>query len=211
MMRTLNATVLAVMFSLVVAAPALAQRIALRGTLTYGSINFSADDTFESALGSASAPIYTAGGQVLFPNGVYVEATAGKMEEDGQRVIVDGSGQLVFTGQPLVVTLRPIEVTAGWRYSGWWYVAPYAGAGYSAYRFQELTASAGPGENIDERFNGFHVLGGVEFLARRWLAIGGELAWSSVPDAIGDRGRSAFFDESNLGGTTLRIKLTIGQ
>jgi hypothetical protein len=37
------------------------------------------------------------------------------------------------------------------------------------------------------------------------------VAWTSVPDAIGVCGRSAFFDESNLGGTTVRVKLTLGQ
>jgi opacity protein-like surface antigen len=211
MMHTIKTTLLALLLSFVFASPALAQRIALRGTLTYGSLTFTADDTFESALGDASAPIFTAGGQVLFPNGVFVEVTTGKLEEDGERVIVNSGGQLVNTGQPLIVKLRPIEVTGGWRYSGWWYVAPYVGAGYTAYRFQELSEFAGPGENIDERFNGFHIMGGVEFMARRWLAIGGEVAWTSVPDAIGERGRSAFFNESNLGGTTLRVKLTLGQ
>ncbi len=75
MMHTIKATLLALLLSFVFASPALAQRIALRGTLTYGSLTFTADDTFESALGDASAPIFTAGGQVLFPNGVFVEVT----------------------------------------------------------------------------------------------------------------------------------------
>jgi opacity protein-like surface antigen len=204
-------TLLAVALSIATASPAFAQRLALRGTLTYGSLNFTADDTFESALGTSSAPIFTAGGQLLFPIGVFVEVTTGRLEEDGERVIVDGSGQPVNTGQPLIVKVRPIEFTGGWRYSGWWSVAPYVGAGYTAYRFQELSEFAGPGENIDETFNGYHLMGGLEYLPKRWLAIGGELAWTSVPDAIGVRGRSAFFNETNLGGTTFRVKLTLGQ
>jgi opacity protein-like surface antigen len=211
MTQTLNASLLALVFCLGMTPPAMAQRLALRGTLTYGSLNFTASDTFESALGDSSAPIFTAGGQLLFPNGVFVEVTIGRLEEDGERVIVDGSGQLVNTAQPLVVKVRPIEFTGGWRYAGWSNVAPYAGAGYTAFRFQELSEFAGPGENIDERFNGYHVMGGLEYLPKRWLAIGGEVAWTSVPDAIGERGRSAFFDETNLGGTTLRVKLTLGQ
>ena len=211
MAHTINASLLALVFCFGIVEPAFAQRLALRGTLTYGSLMFTADDTFESALGKSSAPIFTAGGQLLFPNGVFVEVTTGRLEEDGERVIVDGSGQLVNTGQPLVVTVRPIEFTGGWRYAGWWHVAPYAGAGYTAHRFQELSEFAGPGENIDERFSGYHIKGGLEYLPKRWLAIGGEMAWTSVPDAIGERGRSAFFNETNLGGTTLRLKLTLGQ
>jgi opacity protein-like surface antigen len=208
MMKT---TLLALALSAAAASPAFAQRLALRGTLTYGVLDFNASETFTSVLGDSSAPIFTAGGQLLFPNGVFVEATTGKLEEDGQRVIVNAAGQLVNTGQPLTINLRPIEITGGWRYGGWWHFAPYAGAGYSAYRYQELSEFAGPGENIDERFDGFHIVGGVEYLPLRWLAIGGELAWSSIPDAIGERGRSALFNETNLGGTTLRVKLTLGQ
>jgi opacity protein-like surface antigen len=207
----MKTTVLVMVLVLLSASPALAQRLALRGVLTYGAINWTADETFESALGKSSSPIWTAGGQLLFPSGVFVEVTTGRLNEDGERVFVNGNGQLVNLGQPLTITLRPIEVTGGWRYSGWWYFAPYAGAGYSAYRFQELSEFAGPGENIDERFDGFHIVGGAEYLPVRWLAIGGELQWSSIPDAIGTSGRSAVFNESNLGGTTLRVKLTIGQ
>lgn len=207
-MKTL---LLAVALSIATTSMAFAQRLALRGTLTYGSLDFTADDTFESALGKSSAPIFTAGGQLLFPNGVFVEVTTGKLEEDGERVIVNASGGLVNTGQALTVNIRPIELTGGWRYGGWSHVAPYAGAGYTAYRFQELSEFAGPGENIDERFNGYHIMGGLEYLPKPWLAIGGEVAWTSVPDAIGVRGRSALFDESNAGGTTLRVKLILGQ
>ena len=115
------------------------------------------------------------------------------------------------TGQALVVTVRPIEFSGGWRYPGWSPFAPYACGGYTACRFQEQSEFAGPGENIDQRFNGYHVTGGLEYLPLRWLAIGGEVAWTSVPDAIGTSGRSAFFNETNLGGTTLRVKLTLGQ
>ena len=179
MLQTINASLLALVFCLSIAQPALAQRLALRGTLTYGALNFAANDTFESALGDSSAPIFTAGGQRLFPNGVFVEVTTGRLEEDGERVIVNSGGQLVNTGQPLVVTVRPIEFTGGWRYPGWSQFAPYAGGGYTACRFQEL--------------------------------IGGEVVWTSVPDAIGASGRAASFNETNLGGTTLRVKLTLGQ
>ena len=35
---------------------------------------------------------------------------------------------------------------------------------------RRLSDFAGPGENVDERFNGFHVLGGAEYLPLRWLA-----------------------------------------
>ena len=55
-------------------------------------------------------------------------------------------------------------------------------------------------------------MGELEYLPLRWLAVGGEVAWTSVRRC--DRragGRSAFFNETNLGGTTLRVKMTLGQ
>ena len=45
----------------------------------------------------------------------------------------------------------------------------------------------------------------------RWLGVAGEASWSTVPDAIGDSGVSAAFDETDLGGTTFRVKITIGR
>ena len=64
---------------------------------------------------------------------------------------------------------------------------------------------------MDERFNGFHILGGVEFKATRWLGVGGEIAFTSVPDALGAGGVSEAFDEDNLGGTSYRLKISVGR
>ena len=35
--------------------------------------------------------------------------------------------------------------------------------------------------------------------------------WTTVPDAIGESGLSAAFNESNLGGASFRFKITIGR
>ena len=70
-------------------------------------------------------------------------------------------------------------------------------------------ASAG---NLGERGTGdIETLTVREYRALPWLAIGGEVAWSSVPDALGAGGVSAVFGEDNLGGTTIRIKATFGR
>jgi hypothetical protein len=37
---------------------------------------------------------------------------------------------------------------------------------------------------------------------KRW-SLGGELRYSSIPDAVGEGGVSAFFDEDDLGGVEL--------
>jgi hypothetical protein len=66
-------------------------------------------------------------------------------------------------------------------------------------------------DDVDERFSGFHLLGGVEYRAMPWLAVGGELAWSSIADALGEGGVSAAFNETDLGGLTMRLKVSIGR
>jgi hypothetical protein len=194
-----------------VASPVAAQDVGVRALITVGNLTFQAQDSFEAVLGKSSGTIYTGGGQVLLPRGVYIEFTTGKLQEDGERVIVNAAGQIARTGQPLEITLRPIEITGGWRYLRSDRFVPYGGAGYSRYRYQALSESAGPGENIDATFDGFHIVGGGEYLPLRWLAVGGEVVWSSVPDVRPIGRVSEAFDDTNLGGTTLRLKISLGR
>ena len=63
-----------------------------------------------------------------------------------------------------------------------------------------------------EQFSCFHILGGAEVRLVRWLSLGGELQWATVPDAIGEDPNSVAreFNESDLGGTTVRFKVIVG-
>jgi hypothetical protein len=54
-------------------------------------------------------------------------------------------------------------------------------------------------------------MGGATVRLTRWLGVGGEFAWTTVPDAIGSGGVSAEFNEDNLGGTSLRLKILVGR
>jgi hypothetical protein len=56
-------------------------------------------------------------------------------------------------------------------------------------------------------------MGGVEFRIARWIGVAGEAQWATVPDALGGdpNGVSDLFDEDNLGGTTIRVKVVIGR
>jgi hypothetical protein len=88
---------------------------------------------------------------------------------------------------------------------------PYAGVGYSSFRYKETSQFADPGENVDERFPGFHLQGGVEYQPFRWLGIGGEVTWSSIADALGEGGVSEHYSEDNLGGRSFRLKISVGR
>ena len=79
------------------------------------------------------------------------------------------------------------------------------------YGYKETSSFSTPAEDVDERFNGYHVIGGVEYKVLRWLGLGGEAAWTTIPDAIGSGGASKEFGETELGGTSFRAKITIGR
>lgn len=210
-------TLLAVIALVVATSPAYAQSnnntIGVRGFVTFGSVTFSAEDSFDAVLGSPSGPIFGGGGQVLLPWGLFVQVAASRFSADGERAFIGPAPEReVFRlGIPLEVTVTPLEVSGGWRLRRWDRVVPYGGGGFSSYRYKETSDFAESGDDIDDRFSGFHVLGGVEYLALPWMAVGGEVAWSSIADALAQGGVSAAFNEDNLGGTTLRLKISFGR
>jgi hypothetical protein len=188
--------------------------IGVRGFGMFGNITFTAKQTFETVLDKSGGPIFGGGAQVLLPWGLYVEVGAWRFAQSGERVFIAPDGTVFKLGIPVDLTITPLELTGGLRFATITRrrnVVPFAGVGYSRYRYQETSDFADANEDVDENFPGFHVSGGVEYLARRWLAISGEVSWSSVPDAIGQGGVSAHFDEDNLGGTSIRLKVSVGR
>jgi hypothetical protein len=156
------------------AASASAQGVDIKGYGMFGGMNFTASESFEAVLGDSSGPIFGGGAEVGLPwGGLYVGVGAWRFSQDGERVFVSGS-EVFPLGIPLTVEITPVEVTGGWRFKNLWSrVVPYAGGGWSSYAYQETSEFADTGENVDERFTGWHVLGGVEFRATRWLGVGG--------------------------------------
>jgi opacity protein-like surface antigen len=206
---------LSVLLAALTAAPADAQRapatIGVRGVATLGNITFQAEESFDAILDRHSGPIVGGGLQVLLPGDLFVEVAASRFAQDGERAFVTEAGEVFRLGIPVNVTITPLEITGGWRYRKWPRVVPYGGAGYSSYGYRETSDFAGAEDDVTERFGGVHIIGGVEFQVLRWLAIGGELLWASVPNALGQGGASAVLDEDNLGGTTLRVKFSVGR
>jgi hypothetical protein len=206
---------LSVLLAAVTAAPADAQRaratVGVRGVATLGNITFQAQESFDTILDRHSGPIVGGGVQVLLPRDVFVEVAASRFAQEGERAFVTEAGDVFRLGIPVNVTITPVEITGGWRYRQWRRVVPYGGVGYSSYGYRETSDFAGAEDDVTERFGGVHFIGGAEFQAVRWLAIGGEILWSSVPNALGRGGASAVFNEDNLGGTTLRVKFSVGR
>ena len=62
---------------------------------------------------------------------------------------------------------------------------------------------------MSETFTGYEAFGGAEFGLTKWLVAGGEAQYRGVPNAIGDAGLSQAFNETNLGGFTVRFTIGI--
>lgn len=185
--------------------------VSVRGFGLVGVNFFSAADSFDAVLGSRSGAIFGGGVQVTFPVGLYAEVAAWRFTADGERVFVGPDEQVFPLGIATEITVVPIELTAGWRFTNVSrHVVPYAGAGVNWYRYEEHGDFAETGEDVDERTTGFHLTGGVEGRLTRWLRVAGEATWASVPDAL-QGGVAAALGEDNLGGTSIRLKVLVGR
>lgn len=193
--------------------PAPSRGIEIGGYAMAGRFSFSASESFDTILGASAGPIFGGGATVGLPfGGLFVDIGAWRYSDSGERVLVL-DGQTVPLGIPLDVTVVPLEISAGWKFRirRLPKLIPYAAGGYTSLRYTETSSFAGTSEDVDERFGGYHVRGGAEFKITRWLGVAGELAWTTVPDALGNGGVSAAFNEDNLGGTSFRARLTIGR
>lgn len=187
--------------------------IDISGYAMAGRVNLTAADSFDAILGTSHGPIFGGGARVGLPfGGLFVDVGAWRFRGEGERVFVS-NGTVFPLDIPVEITMTPIEVSAGWRFRlrGVPRLTPYVGGGVTSMRYRETSDFSTPAEDVDQSFNGFHLLGGAEVRILRWLGAAGEVAWTTIPDAIGEGGASQAFDEDNLGGTTFRFKVTIGR
>ena len=193
-----------------IADPASAQ---IRGFADIGSTTFAAAESFETVLGTATGLVFGGGVEVVLPKNVFASVRASRFRKTGERVFVTQGGERFGLGIPATITVTPIEFTGGYRFDRGWRVVPYGGGGYGRHRYQETSDFGTDEENVEESFNGYHVLGGAEFRISQWIGAAGELQWATVPDALGQdaNGVSNHFDETNLGGLTFRAKVVIGR
>ena len=186
-----------------------APRFGIRGYAEGAYQWFTASDSFKAILDKSGGVLYGGGAQVYF-GPIYVDFGVTRFEDTGERVFVF-EGDIFKLGIPDRITMTPLVVTAGYRFPARDRVVPYVGGGIGSLKFEETSDFADPDENVSERFTSYHVVGGMEYGATRWLFVSGEVRWTSVPDAIGAPGVAAEFDETNLGGVSVAVKLLVGR
>lgn len=190
-------------------------RIAVYGTA--GVFNATAADSFEAILDTTSGTDIGAGAQVALQTGMlrglFVQVDASRFEETGQRVFIFNR-EVFPLGIPLTVGLTPIEVSAGYRFSPGRRVggrpvrsrlAIFGGGGIGSVGYKETDED----EVINERFTAYHVMGGVDVTVWKMVQVGAEARWRTVPDSLGVGGVSDEFNETDLGGTTFRIRFGV--
>jgi opacity protein-like surface antigen len=182
------------------------------GARGYGMVSidwFQASDSFKAILDQSQGVFYGGGGQAIFRH-FFVDVSFEHFKKTGERaVVVDG--QVFRLGIPDTITMDPWRVVGGYRFPAQNNVTPYVGGGFGSLRFQETSDFADADETIDERFTSYHAVVGAEYAVKKWLWIAGELRYASVPDAIGAPGIAGEFDESNLGGVGVAVKVLVGR
>jgi hypothetical protein len=187
--------------------------VEIGGYAMIGHFTFAASESFDAVLGTHSGPIFGGGATVGLPlGGLFVDIGAWQYSDSGERVLVL-DGEVIPLGIPVDVTIVPLELSAGWkfRFRKLPKLIPYVAGGYTSFSYQETSSFAGTDEDVDDQFGGFHLRGGAEFKLARWLGLAGEVAWTTVPDGLGAGGVSNTFNETDLGGTSFRARITIGR
>ena len=184
----------------------------LRGFGDVGSTTFAAEKSFRAVLGSETGRVFGGGGEAVLPQRIVVNLRASRFREVGQRVFLFNDQQFDL-GIPTTITVTPLELTGGYRFDFGRRFIPYGGAGLGWHRYEETSRFADASENVNERFTGYHVMGGAEFRLAQWIGAAAEAQWTTVPDALGADSNSASheFDESDLGGVTFRLKVVVGR
>lgn len=193
-------------------APAYPPGLQIRGFGTVGMTWFTASQTFDAVLATKSGTEF--GGGLSLTNGpAFLDVGARRFEKTGERVFVTDTREVFRLGIPATITMTPLDVTAGWRFRPLFggRLRPLVGVGYTRMMYEEASEFAESGEDVSESFNGFHVLGGGEIRVHRLVGLQAEVVWTSIADAIGENGASKAFGETNLGGTSARLKLVIGR
>jgi opacity protein-like surface antigen len=204
------ATLLALPALLLVPTASHAQ-VSVRGFGDVGVTVFNATQSFKAILGKPSGPVY-GGGIELGEGHFFLSVGAQRFRRTGHRVFVFDNEVFPLNVSD-TITVTPLELTAGYRFRTSGRFIPYAGAGGSWIKFEETSAHSTEEDDVHETHAGYHVVGGLEVPLRRWLATAVEAQWSSVPNAFADSASSVatVYDEHDLGGFTLRVKVVVGR
>ncbi|HNV04067.1 MAG TPA: SH3 domain-containing protein [Vicinamibacterales bacterium] len=185
--------------------------IGVRAVADVGAVWFTASESFDAVTGSNRRMQYGGGLQVVnFWKGLFAEAIVGRSRLTGSRVVYY-QGTTYDLGVPTTITFTPVDAGLGWRVALGKRAHSYVGGGVTLLQYRETSDFAADGENVDESHTGYYACAGLEYSLTKWLHLRGEARVTSVANAIGQAGVSKDFEENNLGGLGVAVKLAIGK
>jgi len=181
----------------------------LAAELQAGYFSMTATKSAEALFDSSGGFIWGGAVRYSLDLGIYVNGSVRTFSKSGERVFLAGPTDPVSKlGFPLELRITPYVLTLGYRFRQGSLIVPYGGIGGGITSFREESSVAGIAYDRSETKAGFHVVGGVE-VGKGRFRFGGEVGWSTVPDAVGVAGVSEVYGEDNLGGWSVVGKLVI--
>jgi hypothetical protein len=186
-------------------------RVGFGGYCVFGDVRLDAAQTFEAVSETSHARVLGAGIQVTNVwRFLFVDVAVSSTTIGGERVFIDEGSAVRPLGIPLEVSMRHVDVAAGWR-TMHGRLSAYFGGGFSRLRYRETSELAQPGEAVAESATGPLFLAGVDFGLSRWIRIGAELRYRRIGGVLGSGGVSAKFDEDSAGGVSTAFRVSIGR
>jgi hypothetical protein len=183
------------------------------GIIAFGSadsLNLASSQTFNAVFGKSK--LTSLGGGLDVVNvwrHVFVRVAASKTSLDGQRVVIVNS-TVYKLGTALTMDMTPTEIGAGWRFvssNPGMRFTPYFGASLMLLDYKETSTFADASENVSETFKGVGAFGGVDVRITSQIIAGVEAQYRSINSNPAANSAAATFNENNLGGTALRVRL----
>lgn len=184
-----------------------------------GFQTFAASDSFKAVLDTSSGPVFGGGGGLLLGRHLFVDVSVSRFSASGTRVFITDGGEVIDLGIDADVTVTPIDVSIGWRFAGTpkldargrprFRAVPFVGGGFGIQQYKEVSEFADAGDDVSESKGSYHALGGVELPFSRHVGVSADALYRFVPDAIGAGGVSAYYDETDLGGAQVRVRVVV--
>jgi len=197
--------------------------IRIAGFAEFGTMKLTASKSFDAILDKSNTNFLGGGAQVALRNGLFVQVDITHSSDDGQRAFVN-NGQVFKLPIPATIEMTPIDVSAGYRFrfgkrkglrlgpkpTVEERFVPYVGGGVGTVHYVETSKFAEASDNVDESFTSYNVLVGLEVGIWRFVGAGVEFQQRWVPDGLGSGGVSKAFNETDLGGSSFKVKVVIG-
>jgi hypothetical protein len=173
----------------------------LRAYVAAATEQTEAPRTFDAILGTERLTLLGGGAEIVIARRWLLRGQIMQFADTGTRVFVDIDRTVYPLDIPLKITVRPADLSAGYRFLVKPRWAAYAAGGWSRYEVTEQSL----GESERTTGTGWHALGGLEAKPRRWLLLAGEAQWTKTEDMLAG-GTAEALGEPRLGGVRLGLR-----